>query len=647
MHRNIVIVIASLSLVLAGSLGAQERLVPKQLAGPIDEIRTGVMAQVDPVETGIHSKSAMVPVDLSPDKSGVWSWSRSLPVDGTQLKMVLFSGEESWNLSLAQPGSRVADPASKLATRVERTSLEMGNDAFEGDHYRFTDVQPGDWKVSVDVDAPLGHQGYLLYSTDSPYRLLSYKTTTDQLVGQSISFVGHGYEKVGEGLDSRANNGMVGEAWLRITTPGGDVRMLPMFDDGRHGDQRAEDGIFGGSFVPKQAGNYQAQVIAHGTTPEGNAFLRTAQHLVPVIAPAMDLALDFAPARLVDDRRLEVSLAVDNFDGAPEKYRVFAEVWGADAAGEKRPVSWIGGISYVEDGRLSLGLDLRWIGLSGAVSDFELRNVRIEDPDHFIPVAQVERMEMVTPTLPAQARAVPKSLDEEMLMGPRPEPRSFDKAGSRLLLVHGYCSGNVWGPQAGQFTNESIFLDLNKNRSHDTFAVMIGTFGSTYSSFGIVAHSQGGAASLHLYTYYWSGLDYASGGRLIQSVGTPYQGTALAGNAAVLGQIFGVGCGTNYDLTYSGAASWLSGVPSWARNAVNYYTTAFKDNWWSYDYCHLVTDLLLNDPDDGTTEKAYGQLSSGVNRGHKSGWCHTSGMAEPPQTTDGSRNSSMNSNAAN
>ena len=38
---------------------------------------------------------------------------------------------------------------------------------------------------------------------------------------------------------------------------------------------------------------------------------------------------------------------------------------------------------------------------------------------------------------------------------------------------------------------------------------------------------QGGAASLHLYTYYWSGFDYATGNRLIQSVGTPYQGTAL------------------------------------------------------------------------------------------------------------------------
>lgn len=645
MHRKLVI--ASLSLVLTGSLAAQERLQTKQLAGPIDEIRTGVMAQVAPIETAIHSKSAMIPVELSPDKDGMWSWSRSLPVDGADLKMVLFAGEESWNLSLGQPGEHAAAPAHKMALEVKRTALEMGSNSFEGDHYRFAELEPGQWKVSVETEAPLARQGYLLYSSDSPYRLLSYKATTEQLVGRSISFVSHGFEKVAEGFGSRDNNGMVEEAWMQVTMPGGVERTFPMFDAGRHDDQLAGDGIFGGSFIPKAAGSYSVQVIARGTTPEGHPFLRTAQHLVPVVTPAMELAHDFAPATLVDDERLEVSLAVDTFEGSPEMYRVFAEVWGADAAGAMRPVSWIGGMSYVDQGRLSLGLDLRWIGLSGAVRDFELRNVRIEDPDHFIPVARVERMEVATPTLPAIARMAPKSIDEEMLMGPRPEPKSFEKAGSRLLLVHGYCSGNVWGSQTHQFTNESVFLDLDKNRSHNDFAIRVGNFGAAWDSFGIVAHSQGGAAGLHLYTYYWSGLDFASGGRLIQSVGTPYQGTALAGNAAVLGQIFGAGCGSNTDLTYSGASAWLSGVPSWARNAVNYYTTAFKDNWWSYDYCHLVTDLLLGDPDDGTTEKSKGQLSSGVNRGHKSGWCHTSGMAEPPQTTDGSRNSSMNSNAAN
>ena len=115
------------------------------------------------------------------------------------------------------------------------------------------------------------------------------------------------------------------------------------------------------------------------------------------------------------------------------------------------------------------------------------------------------------------------------------------------MLVHGYCSdGNPF--PTSQFTGEIVFNDPNQNRTHDQFANLIRNFGASYPSFGIVAHSQGGAASLHLYTYYWSGLDYATGGsRLIQSVGTPYQGTALAGNLACLDNIFGAGCGYNYE----------------------------------------------------------------------------------------------------
>jgi hypothetical protein len=250
-----------------------------------------------------------------------------------------------------------------------------------------------------------------------------------------------------------------------------------------------------------------------------------------------------------------------------------------------------------------------------------------------------------------KVKATPAEIvvDEAMTMGPRPTigPASLAKGtGTRLLLVHGYCSGNAPWP-AAQFTNASTFLDLNQNRSHDQFAQLIKNFGSTWNSFGTVSHSQGGAASLHLYTYYWSGLDNATGARLMQSVGTPYQGTNLAGVLAALGGIFGAGCGTNDNMTYSGAASWLAGIPASSRAKVNYYTTSFKlTNWWTNDYCNFASDLVLSDPEDGTTEQAYGQLPGATNRGHTTGQCHTSGMRDPAQYLDSSRNATMNTNAA-
>lgn len=240
------------------------------------------------------------------------------------------------------------------------------------------------------------------------------------------------------------------------------------------------------------------------------------------------------------------------------------------------------------------------------------------------------------------------SITNEMLMGYVPvdmaaKPNSTNNP--KLLLVHGYCaSGASWNTNS--FSNSALFQDYDQSRSHEEFAQLIINFGAPYSSYGVVAHSQGGAAALHLYSRYWSGLDYSTGGTLIQSVGTPYQGTALAGNLAALGSVFGIGCGTNTDLTYSGASNWLSTIPSWARSEVDYYTTSFNTKWWRYDYCHLATDLFLDDPEDGTTEKWSGQLSGAVNMGHKKGWCHTTGMRDPAQYNDSSRNSSMNSRAA-
>ena len=134
---------------------------------------------------------------------------------------------------------------------------------------------------------------------------------------------------------------------------------------------------------------------------------------------------------------------------------------------------------------------------------------------------------------------------------------------------------------------------------------------------------------------------------MIQSVGTPYQGTNLAGILATLGSWFGAGCGTNANLSYSGAASWMAGIPTASRAKVNYYTTSFRlTNWWTNDYCHSATDLVLSDPEDGTTEQAYGQLPGASNRGHVTGQCHTSGMRDPAQTADTARNASMSTNAA-
>lgn len=167
------------------------------------------------------------------------------------------------------------------------------------------------------------------------------------------------------------------------------------------------------------------------------------------------------------------------------------------------------------------------------------------------------------------------------------------------------------------------------------------------SSCGIVAHSQGGLAALHLKSYLWSCLDTASAGRLIQSVGSPYKGCSLAGSLASIGAIFGVGCSANTDLATNGAQLWLSKVPKEPQQEVYYYTTTYDDSWFLAPACVTASGMVLYSPNDGTCEIKFSQPDkAGNNMGTKTKFCHTDGMNYPAQCKDATRNSEMNSKAA-
>lgn len=631
------------ALLLAAPFACSAQSAPilaKQLAGGPEEF--AAMAPANPMLSATHSKSALLPVTMEKQGKGRFGWQMPIPVEGSNLRFLVFSGNQAWNVNLQDPISKRFQPAEQLAISTSRGNFGISDNGYPAAAYNFENIAQGSWKLALDAKS--GGRGFVLIEGAGGERLMSHQAAFNQRVGQRIGLVASVYD-----LDKAAGNlrgDALSDARLRVTAPSGSITEYPMFDDGLHQDGVAADGVFGADFLANQAGDFNAQVMVSGRSSSGQTFLRTSEHLIPVIEEQLSLRSLQSSAALVSANRFSVSIPVSASKSA-QHYRTFAQVWGTRAGGKDLiPVAWIGGMSNVSGGNIELGLDARWIAKAGAQAPFEIRNLRIEDPDNFITVASASKISMAMPAMPKSARTPVSAITEEMLMGPRPSAKVAKGIGSKLLLVHGYCSGNVWGGVAGQFSNAAVFQDLSQNRSHDAFARLILTFGNTWNSYGIVAHSQGGAAALHLYNYYWSGLDRATGNRLIQSVGTPYRGTALAGNAAALGSVFGVGCGTNNDLTYSGSSSWLAGISSASRAKANYYTTSFTDRAWVYDYCNVVTDVLLGDPEDGTTEQTYGQLPSGINQGHKTGWCHTGGMRDPAQTTDSSRNATMNSNAA-
>lgn len=639
--------------VLASSvLVAQKRSVPvaagefKNLAGPVEEIEA--MRLPAPSELGARSRSASFPIDGA---SGTQEFE--IPVDSSDnfRVMLLSPNAGELTISAAVGSGEFRDlRAAGLAGNVRRVESSYGLDGnrFPAEVFVFDGFKGP--TVRVRVDKPKGFSasgrtiGYLVASSDSPYRVYSYVDSLRTTVGREIAVVSEFFNAKENGEDGRPETLIAGVRMARmvVTSPNGEIietQLSPAGDE------------FRGAFVPTSAGRYSVQIFSNGETPEGAEFVRSSELSVDVAPEALTVRGGMQVSR-VDELRSRLAIPVAG-TSAGRTFIVHAEVWARSTNGDEFPVSWVGGLSRVESGRgrnlsLPVTLDSRWLAQAPDAKSFWLKNVRIQNPDSSVVVGEIDELSMPAIEVPSLARSFYGVVTDEMREGVKPASVVENAIGGKLMLVHGYCSGDAWGPaaSAGQFTNYVKFLDLNKNRSHDQFAQLIKNFGASLPSFGIVAHSQGGAASLHLYTYYWSGLDSATGTRLIQSVGTPYQGTALAGNLAILGQIFGAGCGSNTDLTYSGAASWLANIPTWARAKVYYHTTSFTDVWYRYDYCNIATDPFLSDPDDGVVERAYAQLSGANNLGHKTGWCHTTGMRDPSQTGDSSRNANMNVNAA-
>jgi len=183
--------------------------------------------------------------------------------------------------------------------------------------------------------------------------------------------------------------------------------------------------------------------------------------------------------------------------------------------------------------------------------------------------------------------------------------------------------------------------------AHDSFAQFVLDFADTngLDSWSIVGHSQGGNVAVHIKNFYFSGLDLATNGRLIQSVGSPYEGNTLAGSAGI-GEAFGIGCGENFDLSIDGSRLWEPTLSSTTRSHVNYYTATYNQGNFFGDYCNLAANMMLEWPNDGTAEIEYTDLKGAINRGNVQKQCHTSGMKYFPECDDHNRNKDMNKSAA-
>jgi len=593
-----------LSLVLALVAGIPSH----QVAAPASDILSGVVRLPDPASAPSTSRAAILPLRFRRVPGIGWSADVELPVERSgPLSMALLSPDAgSWKLVTGRP----------LA--LERTLAPAGDEmpGWVVDRYDGEIAAPGTLALRVDAVDPPGarppSEGWLFAKTSSGIAAEAWLSTLEAVAGNDLRIVAR--ETSGRGRVEAAR------ALVEGSTGPVELRMDPF-----------GDGTFRAALPESVGGDVRARVELRGTADSGFPFLVTVPMSFQVFGREVALLGD-ARAEVVDDLHLAIGIGAVRL-GLLDRFHTSAEVWGTNADGIVVPVCWLSRI----DASVTLTLDARWIALAGARAPFELREVRVQDPATEVVLDRVARVPLDVGALPAAASRRIRAFEPDMLTGgSRPERTAVGLVPS-LMLVHGYCSGGSIWPAADFTQPKTVFLDPNANRSHDQFAQRIAQQAQAagLTSFGVVTHSQGGCAALHLLTYYESGLDLARHGRRIQSLAAPYQGTPLASLGAFA-------CGVNNDMTPSGSATWLAGIPSWARAEVYYWTTSNA----GATVCSSLTELFLGDPNDGTVEMTRGQLPGANSMGHVTGWCHTTGMSFPANYTDHTRNQAMNAAAA-
>jgi len=298
------------------------------------------------------------------------------------------------------------------------------------------------------------------------------------------------------------------------------------------------------------------------------------------------------------------------------------------------------------------------LSLANAQAPIELRQVSLQDINNYIIVASVD---MLPVSLPEDANNLISYVDsesvvitEEMTKGIRPARFTKENAAATgktgmVVLVHGYCvKENPWVNYLTDWNDVDYVEFTLSSDTNDAFAKKVYQYAESqgYSSYSLVGYSQGGMAVTHLSTFYWSGLDVPTNGRVLQSLVTPYQGNTLAGSTATLGQLFGAGCGANYDLGVDGASLWIATIPTDVRRQVYFYYVQFGDQGFNTRYCNNLVNAMISKPNDGVVTVDRAPLVGGNNMGVTVGQCHIAGMKYPPAFADSARNKEMDNAAA-
>jgi hypothetical protein len=517
----------------------------------------------------------------------------------------------------------------------------------------------------------------LLYN-QSPYQIFSHVSTYKSVVGAPISVLSQLSDFSVESFDRSASplkrptplkKSMFKEETIEVELsmahPDGFISQIPMEDMIAANGFAEEDGVFVATFNPIATGNYYARVKFSATLDDVNQtqIVRTTQQVIAVVREEVKIT-GAAVAKIEEGKdQIKIYVEVDTNYASSTPLRPYAQVWGTSSDGSIVPVCWVSTIAstLIIDGNhyLQMELNSNWLSLAEAQFPIYLRNVTVQDTNTYLVMSEYTEIPVTvqdksTLSLINYRQSSEVTITDEMLFGVRPsnlvpEVAAAEGTTGKLILVHGYCApSNPWIEYNADFTNADYVEFLLCADSNNVFATKIDSFAKSkgYTSYSLAGYSQGGMATTELRTKFWSGADIPTNGKVLQSVVTPYKGQTLAGTTANLGKIFGVGCGSVYDLTLDGANLWATTIPTSIRSGISFYYVQFGDKGFNTRYCNAALNTQLDKPNDGVTEVSKASFVGANNMGVTVGECHTKDMKYPPAFGNSARNKQISGFAA-
>jgi hypothetical protein len=244
----------------------------------------------------------------------------------------------------------IADAAIGLGLEGAQEALLV--DAPAAGVYRLELSGAGEGRTAVTVSAA---------QPESALTLTAWSGPLSRQPGQPVTV----YARLAEG-DVTVSGARV---TARLAAPGGaGGTPLRLFDDGRHGDGAAGDGLYAAraSGLANDAGLWTVRVEADGRDARGQSFARTGGSGF-VSEPGLARLRPRVNARVIDDgagRRLRVLATADALGAG--RYRLEVIVAGrADTEGERAAVAWAEGTHALAAGRNLLTIDVPLAEASG------------------------------------------------------------------------------------------------------------------------------------------------------------------------------------------------------------------------------------------------------------------------------------------